>query len=147
MLTGRTVRPEKDEGALLRTMTQSKTLPPALRRWRSPAVVVGATALLLGGLVLSNGGYDYDAVCVDDNGTRVADDRCDGSGHGGGGLAHWYYVRAGTTAPAIGQRATGGTTVAPDGERFSVHTGGVDSHGGTVSRGGFGGRVGSVVGG
>lgn len=117
------------------------------KRWRSGAVVVGATALVLGGLVATNDGYDYDAVCVDGSGRRVADDRCDDDGSSGGGGARWYYVKAGDRAPALGDRATGGSFDAPDGERFSVHTGGVDSHGGTVSRGGFGGRFHGVVGG
>jgi hypothetical protein len=144
-----------------------RTAPhPASRRYRSTWVVMGATAAVLGGLVLAGGTgddeeYDYAAVCVDDAGTRIADDRCDdpetladgvddtdgsenGSGHGGGG--HWYFIPVGSLAPRIGQRATGGSTSVSDLGRYSVHAGGVDAKGGTVSRGGFGGRGGSVGG-
>ena len=136
-----------------------------MKRWRSPIVVVGASAAVLVGLVVAgNAGssrdeeeYDYDAVCVDDANTRVADDRCDdpenlaegdgqnATGHAGGG--HWYFIPTGGSAPGIGQRATGGSTSVPDPARFNVHAGGVDAHGGTVSRGGFGGRGGGSVGG
>jgi hypothetical protein len=129
----------------------------ALRRYRSPLVVVGAAAAVLGAIVLGGGSnegepdeesYDYDAVCVDANETRVDDERCDEETSGGtGGGAFWYFIAAGRLAPAIGGRATGGTRVAPDPGRFSVNTGGVDPRGGTVSRGGFGGRGGGDGGG
>jgi hypothetical protein len=146
MSTAGSTPPQVDQPA-----TGARDTRPALRRYRSPLVVVGAAAAVLGAIVLGGGGsdddefveesYDYDAVCVDATETRVDDERCaeegaQGSGVGGG--AFWYFIAAGRLAPAIGARATGGSRVAPDPARFSVNTGGVDPRGGTVSRGGFG---------
>ncbi len=106
-----------------------------VRRWRSPLVVVGVTTAVLGALVIGGTSgdddaeeeYDYGAVCVDEAGTRIEDERCDEeTAPRGGGGAFWYFIPIGRFAPGLGQRATGG----------------IDTSGGTVSRGGFGGRGG-----
>ncbi|WP_233150134.1 hypothetical protein, partial [Kineosporia sp. A_224] len=116
------------------------------RAWRSEnvrTVAVGAAVALGVGLAAIGDGYDYDAVCADTTTqTRVSDERCST----GGGAHGWYYVQAGSRAPAVGGRVGGGSFAAPDGGSYSVHRGGVSVQGGTVSRGGFGGRFATVGG-
>ncbi|GMA20202.1 hypothetical protein GCM10025862_22230 [Arsenicicoccus piscis] len=127
---------------------------------RSATVVLGVTALVAGLLTGCGAAEpDYAGVCLDpQTGKRVADQQCDDGTQtqthrtGVGGM--WYFLPFGRIAPAIGQRATGGSfSTPPDGHSYVK--GGVPSTGGTVSaasvkggtkvsRGGFGGSGGKA---
>lgn len=112
----------------------------APRRRRSVSVTLGVTALVAAGLTGCAPEVDNQAICVDpQTEERVDDDYCEDDDHHGGGYA-WYYMRAGTRAPAVGSTyaSTKGTFDSST-LRGSTSTGGVDSDGGTISRGGFGG--------
>ncbi|MDQ1293902.1 MAG: hypothetical protein QG608_1784 [Actinomycetota bacterium] len=128
------------------------------RRWRSTAVVVGSTGALITPFLyfaLRDDDVDYQSVCTDSlTEERVDDEVCEeeDNSHGVVGVRssrrshHWYYVPVGRRAPALGQKAMGGSSLAPDPGRFSVRKGGVSASGATVSRGGFGLSRGSVGG-
>jgi hypothetical protein len=123
-------------------------------RRRSKAVPITVAALLGSGLLAGCGSNDkaYDQVCVDNKtNTRIADARCDennnANGTTGGAGSSWYYIGRGGPygPPPIGSPPAGGSRFAPsDGKSFSgvPDTGGT----GTVSRGGFGGKSGTVGG-
>ena len=113
-------------------------------RWRSVAVGVGLTGLVAASFVSCEDNPDHRAVCADpQTQQRVDDDLCDDSdddyaGHGGG--YYWYYFRAGSNAPAVGERySTSGGTFDSSSLSGEVKRGGVDAAGGTIKRGGFGG--------
>ena len=120
------------------------------RSRRSDAVALGVTAILAAGLSgCGSSSPDYAGVCVDQQSQqRIDDSYCDGAPSTG---AHgWYYypVRSGGTIPRVGDRVSGGTFDLPSGK--SVERGGFSKAGGkvsSVSRGGFGGRFFSHVGG
>lgn len=98
---------------------------------RSASVTVSLAALVAAGLTGCSSGPDYQGVCVDpQTQRRIEDDNCKSNSSGTGG--RWLYFSNGSQAPAIGERASGGTSQVP--------------HGSSVSRGGFG-RGGGVVGG
>jgi hypothetical protein len=109
---------------------------------RSGAVTVSLVAALSVAMTgCGSQSTEYNGVCVDNRtNTRVDDSNCNrgGGGHG------WVYYRPGQSAPAVGQRAFGGTTTVPDGA--SVAHGGGPAKGGVVARGGFGGHGGGVGG-
>lgn len=132
---------------------------------RSTAVAIGSgsalvVAALVAVVVSGDDEYDYTAVCADAGGTRVSDDRCEEDAdqdgvadadeddrHSGAAASYlWYYLRAGSVAPAVGQRVSGGASARPGGS-VSVRQGGVDTRGGVVARGGFGGSGNGSVGG
>lgn len=147
---------------------------PASRR-RSATVAVGAAALVVASLTgcsstdygyTQPAGYDGAAVCVDQKtGKRVDDSECkDPSHYHGSGYPSWYYLHNSQTAPGVGSAVRGGSYTAPSGNYL---TGGVPKVGGGavsgttagksvpgtggksgshVSRGGFGGKSGSVGG-
>jgi hypothetical protein len=125
--------------------------PVPHRRRRSTLVVVGAaTTAVVAAVALMAAGDDpdYQAVCADpQTGVRVDDEQCDDDG-GSSGLRGfgWYYLGRGSRAVATGAKVTGGSFLAPDPTRFSVRRGGVPRVGGTISRGGFGGRFGGFGG-
>jgi hypothetical protein len=76
---------------------------------------------------------DYDGVCVDTTTQRrIDDEEC----RNGGGHAWRYYPR-GSSVPALGSPASGGTSTVPDG--LVAAKGGAPAEGGAISRGGFGG--------
>lgn len=115
----------------------------AASRRRSSAVTVGAIAVVSIGLSGCSSSPDYAGVCVDKSSNkRVADRDCDDS-HVSGGSHGWYYVRAGSKAPAVGSAVSGGSFSEPSG---TFAKGGVSSKGGTIARGGFGGGDGSFGG-
>jgi hypothetical protein len=128
------------------------------RQWRSTAVVVGSTGALITPFLffaLRDDDVDYQSVCTDTlTEERVGDEICEeeNSSYSGTYVGssrrshHWYYVPAGRRAPGLGQKATGGSSLAPDPGRYSVRKGGVSASGGTVARGGFGLFRGSVGG-
>jgi hypothetical protein len=128
------------------------------RRWRSTAVAVGSTGALITPFLyfaLRDDDVDYQSVCTDTvTEERVEDEICEeeDNSHGGTYVGssrrshHWYYVPVGSRAPGLGQKATGGSSLAPDPARYSVRRGGVSASGGTVARGGFGLSRGSVGG-
>ena len=113
-------------------------------RRRSVAVGVGAVVLATIGIVAASEDedYDYAGVCVDRaTQARLDDETCedDDEGGGGSGGAHgWYFVPRGVSAPAVGQRATGGSFAAPAGD--ASWGSGFRSEGGVVTRGGFSGH-------
>ena len=113
-------------------------------RWRSAAVGVGLTGLVAASFVSCEDNPDHRAICTDpQTQQRVDDDLCDDSDddyHGHGGGFYWYYLRAGSNAPAVGDRySTSGGTYDSSSVSGSVKRGGVDTHGGSIKRGGFGG--------
>jgi hypothetical protein len=118
----------------------------AAPRRRSAVVGVGVIALATASLTACSSGSDYSGVCVDTKtSTRVKDGDCrDTTGSGGGGAHGWYYYKAGTKAPAVGERVSGGSFSLPSG--VSASKGGVSAKGGSVSRGGFGSGHGSFGG-
>lgn len=75
--------------------------------------------------------------CRDASGRRIADTGCGGArggvAHGGGG---WYYYARGSTVPAEGEVATGGSS------RPLAGVGYARASSASVSRGGFGGSAG-----
>jgi hypothetical protein len=122
-------------------------------RRRSKAVPITVAALLGSGLLAGCGSNSnqkaYDQVCADKNGQRISDAKCDGSQSGGtGGIGNWYYIPRGSgyNPPPVGSPVQGGSNFAPtSGTSFSgvnETTGGA----GTVNRGGFGGKSGTVGG-
>ena len=121
----------------------------ASARRRSATVTLGVTALLATGLTACGNDEpedpDYGAVCVDSQTQqRVDDDQCGDDYRGGGpgvGLFAWYFLSRGLVAPALGQRVAGGTFTAP---ATGTIRRGVNPGGGTIARGGFGGRSGSA---
>jgi len=99
--------------------------------------------LLGSGLLAGCGSQSYDQVCVDQHNNRLSDAQCN-TAQGGG---HWYYIPRGkgNTPPAVGQQAVGGSPLAPTSGK--AYSGSPSSGGeGTVSRGGFGGKSGTVGG-
>lgn len=122
------------------------------RRMRSRSVALGLTTVVAASLTGCAPAADNRAICVDPaTQLRVDDDQCDeddddyvGSGAVGG--YYWYYVRAGSRAPAVGASyATASGTFDSRTLAGKTSKGGVSSDGGTVSRGGFGGsgKIGS----
>lgn len=110
-------------------------------RKRSAAVAVGTVALAVTAFVAietarspgSDAETEERAVCVDQNtDTRVSDDECDDEGST---VRGWYYIRAGRSAPAVGERISGQGSFSP--QTTSFVEGGIASDGGEVSRGGF----------
>lgn len=115
---------------------------PTSRR-RSATVAIG-TVVLAASLSACSTGSDYSRICTDSKtNQRLSDSECR-SGSGYAGAHGWYYLPAGSKAPAVGQRATGGVTSVPSGKSVSGES--VSAKGGTVSRGGFVGGHGSVGG-
>ena len=122
---------------------------PNPTRRRSAAVAAPAAALLaaalLGGCGSPDPEPDYVGVCKNHKtGQRVDDKKCEGDQRSTGGGMGWVFIPrgsagSGTSYPAVGQRVTGGTTVVPAGK--SVARGGIPAQGGSVVRGGFGGKV------
>lgn len=104
-----------------------------------------AAALLAGGCnrASADDGWTADtdtAICTDAQGKRLPDDRC--RQHrvgGGGGMAHWYFLRRGGIIPFVGERARGGSFRATGGIRYQtapVST--AMTRSAAISRGGFG---------
>ena len=100
------------------------------------------TAIAAAALALTACDESPARVCTDQSGRRVDDGLCAnraggasggwGGGSGGGGnawLYRWYYMR-GSSAPAVGGFASGGSFVPESGVSYS-----------SVSRGGFGGEA------
>jgi hypothetical protein len=122
------------------------------RRRRSKAVPITVAALLGSGLLAGCGSNAnqkaYDQVCADKNGQRISDANCDGNQGVSSGMGSWYYIPrgGGYNPPPVGGTVLGGSNLAPTGgtsySGVNEQTGGV----GTVNRGGFGGRSGTVGG-
>ncbi len=93
-------------------------------------------ALLAAGCGGSNVASQPVRYCTDAAGRRIADANCNrgSGGHGGG---HFYYAGKGSTVPAVGEAARGGSFQPASGVRY----GGAES----VTRGGFG-RIGGFFG-
>lgn len=120
-------------------------------RRRSLSVSVGVAAILAAALsgcsgvqgqYASDDDYDYGAACVEqETELRTYDDYCDDDRIGYG----WYYLPIGGYAQAIGRRVSGGSFNPPP-PGATAFRGGIPKDGAVVSRGGFGGKSGSVGG-
>ncbi len=108
---------------------------------RSAAVTVGAAALAVTAFVAietarspgSDSEAEERAVCVDrSTDTRVSDEDCEDDDST---VRGWYYIRAGRSAPAVGEKISGQGSFVP--QTSSATAGGVSSEGGEVTRGGF----------
>lgn len=93
-------------------------------------------------------------VCVDQNGYRVEDGRCNQRGVGGGGSHLWYYVNRGSRVPyygdAVGDPRLGfkGSYFATKGAQYASAPAKANlARSTSVSRGGFGSRGGFFGGG
>jgi hypothetical protein len=121
------------------------TKETAQKRRRSKAVPITVAALLGSGLLAGCGSQNYDQVCVDKNNNRLSDAQCNNGTVGG--VGHWYYIPRGKgyAPPAVGKQVIGGSPLAPTSGK--AYSGSPASGGeGTVSRGGFGGKSGTVGG-
>ena len=83
------------------------------------------------------------AVCVDREGNRVPDDRCNSNaGYHGGGVSNaflWYYLGRSSAIPYYGERVGGGSFVRPAGASyFHAPSSTSMSRSVAISRGGFG---------
>lgn len=118
----------------------------ARKRRRSKAVPITVAALLGSGMLAGCGSQSYDQVCVDQNNKRLSDANCDNTATGYTG-SHWYYIPRGKgyTPPAVGGQVAGGSQFAPSSGK--TYSGSPASGGeGKVSRGGFGGKSGTIGG-
>ncbi|MDM7886703.1 MULTISPECIES: tRNA-dihydrouridine synthase [Curtobacterium] len=113
----------------------------SVRRRASRAVSIGVVAALAASLTGCGQGAgvnaDYAKICRDNSTQkRLPDDDCNNHG----GHAGWYYLPVSssrsTRVPAVGERASGGTTSLPSGKTAKS---GLSSRGSSVSKGGFGG--------
>lgn len=122
------------------------------KRKRKRLLIGGATAVGVAGVVaalyaVNNSGGAVSARCVDSSGTVVSDTYCGGSSHYGshgiyvfgGGSYRYNYGGSGT----VGEKASGGSSVAPKGSSVTGSSGTSTS---SVSRGGFGGGTSSASG-
>ena len=97
---------------------------------------------------VTSSGHAVSARCVDSSGIVVSDTYCGGSSHYGshgiyvfgGGSYRYNYGGSGT----VGEKASGGSSVAPKGSSVTGSSGTSTS---SVSRGGFGGGTSSSRGG
>ncbi len=106
-----------------------------VKSFKLTAVMAASAAVLSGCDRNDSGSWQASTstrTCVDAQGVRVADDRCTsgGGGHGYG----FYYLGAGRTVPAEGERAVGGTSAPVPGVAYSDA-----SRSFSIARGGFGG--------
>lgn len=56
-------------------------------------------------------------ICTDPSGARIPDENCHRTGGGAGSAALWYFGAAALARTAYGQRASGGSYVAPETSR------------------------------
>ena len=114
-------------------------------RRRSASVTLGAAAIFaatLSGCSAGGEEYSHGAVCADpQTERRVEDERCE---DGRSGRHGWYFLPVGTRARPVGARLNGGSFTPPPGA--AVFRGGVPREGAVITRGGFGGKSGTVGG-
>lgn len=126
--------------------TSANSRPAKLKRRRRRTLIIGlsVTALTAGAVVAVVASRqhdpDYAQVCVDDQGNRVVDAQCGSEAGRGSGIYHWYFYPIGRSIPPIG----GSTRSYPGYQENRPSSGtsrpGFKSSGGTVNRGGFGGK-------
>lgn len=112
------------------------------RRLRSKSVTLGLTLVAASVFTGCAAEQDGQAICVNpETEERVDDDSCDEDQEdydGTGSGFFWFYMPAGTSAPAVGSRYNPSTGYysAPKGQNYTK--GGVPKSGGSISKGGFG---------
>lgn len=114
-------------------MRSTRVLVPGLAAFAA----LGLTAAACGGTPATPA--EYSEVCVDEQGTRVDDDRCPEPGYSSSSGLHYVYVPHSHPVPAVGHPVTGGTHARPAGAAVDRAP--------AVGRGGFGGRAGGGAGG